>query len=147
MEQINIDELVNVQPICNELGIEYGLYSSYMKRMYRKRLKNRKQLLGITDCEEIFIPTFEMASNPTVMLSEIKARRFNIVNRNPITLVPAPAPVLPSKHHNVWSYSSMKSRYVQRVVKQRTKSLMDQMPQGALDRYTEIYCEQMRRFL
>ena len=32
-------------------------------------------------CKEILVPTFEIASNPTIMLSEIKARRFYIVDR------------------------------------------------------------------
>ncbi len=31
--------------------------------------------------EEILVPTFEIAANPTVRLSEIKARRFYIVDR------------------------------------------------------------------
>lgn len=35
----------------------------------------------IQDGEEILVPTFEIAANPTVRLSEIKARRFYIVDR------------------------------------------------------------------
>jgi hypothetical protein len=35
----------------------------------------------ITEGEEILVPTFEIATNPTVRLSEIKARRFYIVDR------------------------------------------------------------------
>jgi hypothetical protein len=35
----------------------------------------------ITEGEEILVPTFEIAANPTVRLSEIKARRFYIVDR------------------------------------------------------------------
>jgi len=31
--------------------------------------------------QEILVPTFEIASNPTIQLSEIKARRFYIVDR------------------------------------------------------------------
>jgi len=31
--------------------------------------------------EEVLVPTFEIAANPTVRLSEIKARRFYIVDR------------------------------------------------------------------
>ena len=30
--------------------------------------------------ERIFFPTFEVASNPTIKLSDIKARRFNIID-------------------------------------------------------------------
>ena len=36
---------------------------------------------GITEGEEILVPTFEIATNPTIRLSEIKARRFYIVDR------------------------------------------------------------------
>ena len=32
----------------------------------------------IQEGEEILVPTFEIAANPSVRLSEIKARRFNI---------------------------------------------------------------------
>ena len=32
--------------------------------------------------EDVLIPTFELASNPTIRLSEIRARRFDIVERN-----------------------------------------------------------------
>lgn len=35
----------------------------------------------IQEGEEILVPTFEIAANPTVRLSEIKARRFYIVDR------------------------------------------------------------------
>jgi hypothetical protein len=35
----------------------------------------------ITEGEEIIVPTFEIAAHPTVRLSEIKARRFYIVDR------------------------------------------------------------------
>ena len=35
----------------------------------------------ITEGEEILVPTFEIAAHPTVRLSEIKARRFYIVDR------------------------------------------------------------------
>jgi hypothetical protein len=36
---------------------------------------------GITEGEEVLVPTFEIASNPTIRLSEVKARRFYIVDR------------------------------------------------------------------
>ena len=36
---------------------------------------------GITEGEEILVPTFEIATNPTIRLSEVKARRFYIVDR------------------------------------------------------------------
>ena len=36
---------------------------------------------GITEGEEVLVPTFEIATNPTIRLSEIKARRFYIVDR------------------------------------------------------------------
>lgn len=36
---------------------------------------------GITDAEEVLVPTFEIAAYPTIKLSEIKARRFYIVDR------------------------------------------------------------------
>lgn len=35
----------------------------------------------IQEAEEILVPTFEIAANPQVRLSEIKARRFYIVDR------------------------------------------------------------------
>jgi hypothetical protein len=35
----------------------------------------------ITQGEEIVVPTFEIVTNPTIKLSEIKARRFYIVDR------------------------------------------------------------------
>lgn len=35
----------------------------------------------ITEGEELLVPTFEIAANPTIRLSEIKARRFYIVDR------------------------------------------------------------------
>lgn len=35
----------------------------------------------IVEGEEILVPTFEIAANPTIRLSEIKARRFYIVDR------------------------------------------------------------------
>ena len=35
----------------------------------------------ITEAEEILVPTFEIAANPQIRLSEIKARRFYIVDR------------------------------------------------------------------
>lgn len=35
----------------------------------------------ITEGEEILVPTWEIAANPTIRLSEIKARRFYIVDR------------------------------------------------------------------
>jgi len=35
----------------------------------------------IVEGEEVLVPTFEIAANPTVRLSEIKARRFYIVDR------------------------------------------------------------------
>jgi hypothetical protein len=35
----------------------------------------------ITEGEEILVPTFEIATNPTIRLSEVKARRFYIVDR------------------------------------------------------------------
>ena len=36
---------------------------------------------NITEGEEILVPTFEIAVNPTVRISEVKARRFYIVDR------------------------------------------------------------------
>jgi hypothetical protein len=36
---------------------------------------------GITEGEEVLVPTFEIATHPTIRLSEIKARRFFIVDR------------------------------------------------------------------
>ena len=36
---------------------------------------------NITEGEEVLVPTFEIATNPTIRLSEIKARRFYIVDR------------------------------------------------------------------
>jgi hypothetical protein len=36
---------------------------------------------GFTEGEEILVPTFEIATNPTIRLSEVKARRFYIVDR------------------------------------------------------------------
>lgn len=36
---------------------------------------------GITEGEEVLVPTFEIATNPTIRLSEVKARRFYIVDR------------------------------------------------------------------
>lgn len=36
---------------------------------------------GITEGEEVLVPTFEIAAYPTIRLSEIKARRFYIVDR------------------------------------------------------------------
>lgn len=36
---------------------------------------------GITEGEEILVPTFEIATNPQIRLSEVKARRFYIVDR------------------------------------------------------------------
>ena len=36
---------------------------------------------GIQEGEEVLVPTFEIATNPTIRLSEIKARRFYIVDR------------------------------------------------------------------
>ena len=36
---------------------------------------------GIIEGEEILVPTFEIATNPTVRISEVKARRFYIVDR------------------------------------------------------------------
>jgi hypothetical protein len=35
----------------------------------------------IQEGEEILVPTWEIAANPTIRLSEIKARRFYIVDR------------------------------------------------------------------
>jgi hypothetical protein len=35
----------------------------------------------ITEGEEILVPTFEIATNPTIRLSDVKARRFYIVDR------------------------------------------------------------------
>jgi hypothetical protein len=35
----------------------------------------------ITEGEEILVPTFEIATNPTIRISEVKARRFYIVDR------------------------------------------------------------------
>lgn len=35
----------------------------------------------ITEGEEVLVPTFEIATNPTIRLSEVKARRFYIVDR------------------------------------------------------------------
>jgi len=53
---------------------------------FRKDLRRAKHLLrwrrmGIIEGEEILVPTFEIASNPQIKLSEIKARRFHIVDR------------------------------------------------------------------
>jgi len=36
---------------------------------------------GIIEGEEVLVPTFEIATNPTIRMSEIKARRFYIVDR------------------------------------------------------------------
>jgi len=36
---------------------------------------------NITEGEEVLVPTFEIATNPSIRLSEIKARRFYIVDR------------------------------------------------------------------
>jgi len=33
--------------------------------------------------ERVMFPLFEIAANPTIKLSDIKARRFNIVDRTP----------------------------------------------------------------
>ena len=108
MPPLNIEEMLNIQPICNELGIEYGSYSSYIKRIYRKRLKERGIPDSVINGEEIFIPTFEMSSHPTVMMKDIKARKFNIIDRvNIITGEPM---------HPVFS---MKSKYIKRVYKKR----------------------------
>jgi len=111
MPPLNIDQLVNIQPICNELGIEYGLYSSYMKRIYRKRLKERGIPDGIINGEEIFFPSFELSSSPTVKMSDIKARRFNIIDRVDIITGEPMHPVF-----------SMKSKYIKRIYKKRNYS-------------------------
>jgi len=66
---LNIEEMNNIQQICNELGIGYGLYSSYMKRIYRKRLKERGIHDSVINGEEIFIPIFEVVAHPN---SQIK---------------------------------------------------------------------------
>lgn len=36
---------------------------------------------GSVEGEEILVPTFEIAANPTINLSEIRARRFYVVDR------------------------------------------------------------------
>lgn len=38
----------------------------------------------MSDFSEILVPTFEIASCPTIQISEIKARRFYIVDENQI---------------------------------------------------------------
>jgi len=35
-------------------------------------------------CQEILVPTFEIAENPEIRISEVTARRFYIVDRKPI---------------------------------------------------------------
>lgn len=60
------------------------------RRLYRWILKllglhepfnpSRIQLIG----ERVTVPTFEIATNPSVRLSEIRARRFHIVDQNRI---------------------------------------------------------------
>ena len=56
---------------------------------YEKDVKSTAQVISrrgavpdnITEGEEILVPTFEIATNPTIRLSEVKARRFFIVDR------------------------------------------------------------------
>lgn len=56
---------------------------------YEKDVKSVAQVISrrggvpveIQEGEEVLVPTFEIAANPTVRLSEIKARRFFIVDR------------------------------------------------------------------
>ena len=56
---------------------------------YEKDVRQTAQVIGkkggvpdgITEGEEVLVPTFEIATNPTIRLSEVKARRFYIVDR------------------------------------------------------------------
>jgi len=48
---------------------------AFFERVTRPGIRDQ-----IKEGEEIFVPTFEIASNPTIRLSEIKARRFYIVD-------------------------------------------------------------------
>jgi len=61
-----------------------GAYARYEKDVrQRAYVISRRGAVpdGITDGEEILVPTFEIATNPTIRLSEVKARRFYIVDR------------------------------------------------------------------
>ena len=56
---------------------------------YEKDVRQTAQVISrrgavpetITEGEEVLVPTFEIAANPTIRLSEVKARRFYIVDR------------------------------------------------------------------
>lgn len=56
---------------------------------YEKDVRQTSQVIsrrgavprGITEGEEILVPLFEIATHPTIRLSEVKARRFFIVDR------------------------------------------------------------------
>ena len=37
------------------------------------------------DDDEILVPTFEYGVNPTIKISEVKARRFSLIDREQIT--------------------------------------------------------------
>lgn len=45
-------------------------------------IKGWRRNRSVTEAIEIMVPTFEICANPTVKLSEIKARRFYIVDKD-----------------------------------------------------------------
>lgn len=67
-----------------ELSVPQGAYARYEKDVASVAyVVGRRGAIPdrITEGEEVLVPTFEIAANPQIRISEIKARRFYIVDR------------------------------------------------------------------
>lgn len=60
---------------------KFETYKSFGREMV---IVEEKEINRIIEGEEVLYPTFEIACNPQIKLSDIKARRFHIVDRKNI---------------------------------------------------------------
>ena len=113
LADLTIDELVKVQRVYDEMVGQYHWPSGIPRSSYIRRINRKRHNCGtipdnIIDGDEILIPTFEVASNPTININDIKSRRF---------------------HFNVskQKFSKMKSSFIKRLLKKYS--------QGSLNKY------------
>ena len=90
---------------------------------------------------EVLVPTFEIASNPTIKLSEIKARRFYIVDRAQIKAKEAIQKEEDQAIFNAIAASvdNKTKPYKGQQELGRRLFMVDELPQGAYARYEKDY--------
>jgi hypothetical protein len=93
----------DINTVSNRLETRTRLAENARLEIQRTEDESIFNSLSQTQNTEVIVPTFEIATNPTIRLSAIQARRFGIVDRKPI--------VKKRARKRTWSILDMHSRW------------------------------------